>query len=147
MIKVWIAGKRHYDKVYVSPRSFYQTLTAGGEDRGSAEPIEDELEGDEKEGEETGDDREKLDSKSVDEGDEHDQLEQQDDTQEDGEPVSKPETQQAQFVSSDVFSAVSRHKHGTLVPYGLPCVRELLRFLVSIINMRERWPVIDIYRM
>ena len=42
------------------------------------------------------------------------------------------------FVSSDVCYVTSRHKHVTLVPYGLPCVRELLRFLVSIINMRER---------
>ena len=125
-------------KVHALTHSFHQTLTAGGEERGSTEPVEDDLEGDENEGGETGDSGEAVDSKSVDEGDEHDQLEQQDDTQEDGEPVSKPEIQQTQFVSSDVISAVSRHKHGTLAPYGLPCVRELLRFLVSIINMRER---------
>lgn len=73
-----------------------------------------------------------------DDGDEHDQLKQQDELK-DEEPSSVSETQQTGFISSDVISATSRHKHGTLVPYGLPCVRELLRFLASIINMRERW--------
>ena len=29
-------------------------------------------------------------------------------------------------------------KDKTLTPYGLPCVRELLRFLVSIINTEDR---------
>ena len=75
------------------------------------------------------------DSNCVDEGDEHDQLQQQDETDE---PDVKVESQPTEFVSGDVFSAVSRHKQGTLLPYGLPCVRELLRFLVSLINMRER---------
>ena len=78
-----------------------------------------------------------------DEGDEHDQLQQQEeargDTGEGEEHGTKPGSQQAEFVSGDVFSGTSRHRHGTLVPYGLPCVRELLRFLVSIINMRERY--------
>ena len=29
-------------------------------------------------------------------------------------------------------------KHRSVAPYGLPCVRELLRFLISIINSRDR---------
>lgn len=28
--------------------------------------------------------------------------------------------------------------HGPLVPYGLPCVRELLRFLISLVNPHDR---------
>ena len=73
------------------------------------------------------------------EADEHDQLEQLEESQEEEEDSSaKPKSPHAEFVSSDVCYVTSRHKHGTLVPYGLPCIRELLRFLVSIINMRER---------
>lgn len=90
------------------------------------------------EGGEGGKGGEAVDSIVGDDGDEHDHLEQQDETKEDEEPSTISETQQTGFVSSDVISATSRHKHGTLVPYGLPCIRELLRFLASIINMRER---------
>lgn len=118
----------------------FQTLIAGGDGRGSTEPTVSEEEEEERGGEESGergDNEEAVDSNVGDEGDEHDQLEQQDEVQ-DEESSSKPVAEQAEFVSGDVFSATSRHKHGTLVPYGLPCVRELLRFLVSIINMRER---------
>jgi len=43
-----------------------------------------------------------------------------------------------EFVSSDVFNVTTRHKHGSFTPYGLPCVRELMRFLISIINVRDR---------
>lgn len=28
---------------------------------------------------------------------------------------------------------------GPLVPYGLPCIRELFRFLISLINPHDRW--------
>ena len=37
-------------------------------------------------------------------------------------------------------SSLSRvpEKHRSVAPYGLPCVRELLRFLISIINSRDR---------
>ena len=28
---------------------------------------------------------------------------------------------------------------GPLVPYGLPCIRELFRFLISLINPQDRW--------
>ena len=73
------------------------------------------------------------------EADEHDQLKQLEESQEEEEGSSaKPKSPHAEFVSSDVCYVTSRHKHGTLAPYGLPCIRELLRFLVSIINMRER---------
>ena len=39
---------------------------------------------------------------------------------------------------SSVAIAPHRHKPGTMCPYGLPCVKELLRFLTSIINVTER---------
>lgn len=119
-----------------------QTLTAGGEGRESAELTnsgEEEKEEVGEEGREEGEGEEAVDNMVGDDGDEHDQLKQQDELKEDEEPSSVSETQQTGFISSDVISATSRHKHGTLVPYGLPCVRELLRFLASIINMRERW--------
>ena len=116
---------------------------AGGEGgRGSLEPstsIDDEevSKGGEEGGEVGERSKEEVDdSNGGDEGDEHDQLQQQDEADE---PGVKVESQPAEFVSGDVFSAVSRHKQSTLVPYGLPCVRELLRFLVSLINMRERY--------
>ena len=50
-----------------------------------------------------------------------------------------PVTPSTELVSSDICYVASRHKRATLMPYGLPCIRELLRFLVSIINMRERY--------
>ena len=44
----------------------------------------------------------------------------------------------SEFASGEVFNAATRHKHSS-TPYGLPCVRELVRFLISIINVRDRW--------
>ena len=43
-----------------------------------------------------------------------------------------------EVVSNDVACASSRHKAGVLPPHGLPCLRELLRFLISIINTTDR---------
>ena len=40
---------------------------------------------------------------------------------------------------SSVAIAPHRHKPGAMCPYGLPCVKELLRFLTSIINVAERF--------
>ena len=118
----------------------HQTITAGAEgERGSVEPpgsIEDEEK--EGEGEGEGETRETVEeSNGGSEGDdEHDQLQQQEEgREEDEKPSPQPSTE---FVSSAVISAASRQRQGTLAPYGLPCVRELLRFLVSIINIRER---------
>ena len=111
---------------------------AGGEEgRGSVEPlgsVGDEEEG----GREKEEDRERKEGTDSNGGDEHDQLQQQEEGQEEDESDLKPSAQEVEFVSSDVIAATSRHRHGTLAPYGLPCVRELLRFLVSIINMKER---------
>ena len=87
------------------------------------------------EGEEEGEGRETTDSNG---GDEHDELKQQEEGLEEGEAGLKRTAHEAEFVSSDVITATSRHRQGTLTPYGLPCVRELLRFLVSIINVKER---------
>ncbi|XP_064404547.1 Golgi-specific brefeldin A-resistance guanine nucleotide exchange factor 1-like isoform X2 [Halichondria panicea] len=39
---------------------------------------------------------------------------------------------------TNVAIAPHRHKPGALCPYGLPCVKELLRFLTSIINTSEK---------
>ncbi|XP_071808203.1 Golgi-specific brefeldin A-resistance guanine nucleotide exchange factor 1-like isoform X2 [Asterias amurensis] len=38
------------------------------------------------------------------------------------------------------FTPHQRHKNGTgpIIPYGLPCVRELMRFLISLINPYDR---------
>ena len=44
----------------------------------------------------------------------------------------------SEIVSNDVACASSRHKAGVLPPHGLPCLRELLRFLISIINTTDR---------
>ena len=44
----------------------------------------------------------------------------------------------SEIVSNDVACASSRHKAGILPPHGLPCLRELLRFLISIINSLDR---------
>lgn len=44
----------------------------------------------------------------------------------------------SEIVSNDVACASSRHKAGVLPPHGLPCLRELLRFLISIINATDR---------
>lgn len=44
----------------------------------------------------------------------------------------------SEFLSNDVACASSRHKAGVLPPHGLPCLRELLRFLVSIINATDK---------
>ena len=44
----------------------------------------------------------------------------------------------SEIVSNDVACASSRHKAGVLPPHGLPCLRELLRFLNSIINTTDR---------
>ena len=44
----------------------------------------------------------------------------------------------SEIVSNDVACASSRHKAGMLPPHGLPCLRELLRFLISIINTTDR---------
>ena len=44
----------------------------------------------------------------------------------------------SEFLSNEVACASSRHKAGVLSPYGLPCLRELLRFLISIINSSDR---------
>ncbi|CAI8046654.1 Golgi-specific brefeldin A-resistance guanine nucleotide exchange factor 1 [Geodia barretti] len=114
-----------------------QTITAGGEEeRGSVEPcVEDDVEEEGGEGEEEGGGRETTDSNG---GDEHDELKQQEEGLEEGEAGLKRTAHEAEFVSSDVITATSRHRQGTLAPYGLPCVRELLRFLVSIINVKER---------
>ena len=44
-----------------------------------------------------------------------------------------------EFLSNEVACASSRHKASVqLPPYGLPCLRELLRFLISIINSTDR---------
>lgn len=131
--------RRNHALIFVS--LLCQTLTAGGEGRESTELTnsgEEEKEEVGEDGGEEGEGVEAVDDIVGDDGDEHDQLKQQDEMKEDEEPGSIPETQQTGFVSSDVISATSRHKHLTLVPYGLPCVRELLRFLASFINMRER---------
>ena len=48
------------------------------------------------------------------------------------EPV-KPERQVLELPEPPV--STSKHKHG---PYGVPCCRELLRFLISIINAHDR---------
>ena len=42
----------------------------------------------------------------------------------------------------NVAIAPLRHKPGALSPYSVPCVRELLRFLTSIMNAAERWVVL-----
>lgn len=47
------------------------------------------------------------------------------------------ESHDQQGVSS-VAMAPLRHKPGAMSPYSLPCVRELLRFLTSIVNTAER---------
>ncbi len=39
---------------------------------------------------------------------------------------------------TNVAIAPHRHKPGHMCPYGLPCVKELLRFLTSIINSSEK---------
>ena len=44
----------------------------------------------------------------------------------------------SEFMSNEVACASSRHKAGVLPPHGLPCLRELLRFLISIINTTDR---------
>ena len=88
------------------------------------------------EGEEDREGKEATDSNGGE--DEHDQLQQQEEVGEQDGSALKPTAKEAEFVSSDVIAAASRQKQGTLAPYGLPCVRELLRFLVSIINIRER---------
>ncbi len=62
-----------------------------------------------------------------------------DDREEQLEPTEEDEEGKQDFVSSDVCYVSSRHKHGSSPqPYGLPCVRELLRFLISITNTRDR---------
>lgn len=70
-----------------------------------------------------------------------------------GSPITEPSDQSEDAVEScDVVEKatdenleeegvsdekVSDEKGKVLTPYGLPCVRELLRFLVSIINTEE----------
>ena len=44
----------------------------------------------------------------------------------------------SEFLSNDVACASSRHKAGVLPPHGLPCLRELLRFLISIVNATDK---------
>lgn len=46
-------------------------------------------------------------------------------------------SQGVRFISTESTGAQDSHGH-THLPYGLPCVRELLRFLVSLINPMER---------
>lgn len=54
-------------------------------------------------------------------------------TEEEGLEVEPPET-------TPPTSSLTHlpDKHRSVTPYGLPCVRELLRFLISIINSRDR---------
>ena len=64
------------------------------------------------------------------------------DDQSHDQPVDKLTNQSngmlSEFLSSEVAYASSRHKAGVLPPHGLPCLRELLRFLISIINTTDR---------
>ena len=62
---------------------------------------------------------------------------------EDGSHDTEEESHDLEEVSHDggvtnVAIAPHRHKPGALCPYGLPCVKELLRFLTSIINTSEK---------
>ena len=118
---------------------FLQTLSAAGEkEREPLEPVAEEGEGGEEEEAEEKEEELQDQSEGV-ELENTDQSEQQEESHDqDGVPSDKPEEPPSEFVSSDVCYVTSRHKHVTVVPYGLPCVRELLRFLVSITNMRER---------
>ena len=65
-----------------------------------------------------------------------------DDDQSHDQPEDKPTNQSngmlSEFLSSEVACVSSRHKAGVLPPHGLPCLRELLRFLISIINTSDR---------
>lgn len=49
-----------------------------------------------------------------------------------------PEAESHDKGVASVAIAPHRHKAGGRSPYGLPCVRELLRFLTSIINNDEK---------
>ncbi len=59
--------------------------------------------------------------------------------EEEGPTGEDAEEEKHALVSSDICYVSSRHKHGSSPqPYGLPCVRELLRFLISITNPRDK---------
>lgn len=47
-------------------------------------------------------------------------------------------TQGVRFITSDTSSDIDAEGGRMHIPYGLPCVRELLRFLISLINPMER---------
>lgn len=53
-------------------------------------------------------------------------------------PANQNNETLSEFLSNEVAYASSRHKAGVLPPHGLPCLRELLRFLISIINTTDR---------
>ena len=67
---------------------------------------------------------------AVDDNQSHDQSE--------GKLTNQSNGMLSDFLSSEVAYASSRHKAGVLPPHGLPCLRELLRFLISIINTTDR---------
>lgn len=56
-------------------------------------------------------------------------------------PAPSSDTEQNEFVNSQGITftptAESIDDSGRLIPYGLPCVRELFRFLVSLINPHD----------
>ena len=116
------------------PLSLLKTLTHEG--TGQNEQLEtvteEEEDGGGKEQSQEKPDTVTVETKGTDQSDEKEESH-------DGDEEGSKEEEKHDFVSSDVCFVSSRHKHvSSPVPYGLPCVRELLRFLVSIINSRDR---------
>ena len=61
------------------------------------------------------------------------------DTENDDTKSTGGESTGVDMLSTQVAMASIRHKHGDMSPpYGLPCVRELLRFLITIINPEDK---------